>query len=172
MGTGPFPLGMSGGDRPPRQSEAPPLVGRWKGILTELGLGGAMVGGPGQGLEEVVEETRAQRLVHPLAGEEQVVHLVHALDVAGAVLLLGLQPRGDVWSGREVEVARYSDPWWPHTAGFRPLSEGSKAAQHVWNMLNVLIPTDTYDHLRVFKCCLKHRLILQWSRGKGQKSQM
>lgn len=58
----------------------------------ELGVGGAMVCRPGQGLEEVVEETGAQRFVHPLAREEHVVHLVHALDVARAVLLLSLQP--------------------------------------------------------------------------------
>lgn len=71
---GPFP----GSDGPPRGSRARP---------------------PGQGLEQVVEETGAQRPVHPLAGEERVVHLVHAPDVARAVLLLGLQPRCDVCSG-------------------------------------------------------------------------
>lgn len=46
---------------------------------------------PGQGFEQVVQEARPEGLVHPLAGEQQVVHLVHALDVAGAVPLLGLQ---------------------------------------------------------------------------------
>lgn len=39
----------------------------------------------------MVEEARPEGLVHPLAGEQQVVHLVHALDVAGAVPLLRLQ---------------------------------------------------------------------------------
>lgn len=46
---------------------------------------------PGQGFEQVVEEPCPEGLVHPLAGEQQVVHLMHALDVAGAVPLLGFQ---------------------------------------------------------------------------------
>lgn len=91
VGGGPFPLEMSG-DRLPRQGYARPLVGMWKEVLLELGLGGAVVRGPGQRLEQVVEETGAQRFVHPFASEKHVVHLVHALDVACAVLLLSLQP--------------------------------------------------------------------------------
>lgn len=55
------------------------------------GLKGALVSGPRQGFEQVVEEARAQGLIHPLAREEHVVHLVHALDVACAVFLLGFQ---------------------------------------------------------------------------------
>lgn len=38
----------------------------------------------------MVEETGAQGFVHPVAGEEHVVDLMHALDVPRAVLLLGL----------------------------------------------------------------------------------
>lgn len=55
------------------------------------GLEGALIGGPWQGLEEVVEQAGAQSFVHPVAGEEHVVDLVHALDVPCAVFLLGLQ---------------------------------------------------------------------------------
>lgn len=124
VGTGPFSLEMSGRDRPPLRSYAHPLVGRWKEILRELGLGGAMVCRPGQRLEEVVEETRAQRFVHPFAGEKHVVHLVHALDVACAVLLLSLQPQCDVCGGREVEMGRYSDPWWPLSYRFQTTLRG------------------------------------------------
>lgn len=54
-------------------------------------LQGALIGGPWQRLEEVVEQPGAQSFVHPVAGEEHVVDLVHALDVACAVFLLGLQ---------------------------------------------------------------------------------
>lgn len=50
-----------------------------------------LISGPGQGLEEVVEQAGAQSFVHPLTSEEHVVYFVHALDVACAVFLLGLQ---------------------------------------------------------------------------------
>ena len=50
--------------------------------------GGALVGGPGQGLQQVVEQAGAQGFVHPLTGQQHVVDLMHALDVARAVLLL------------------------------------------------------------------------------------
>jgi len=53
---------------------------------------GGVLAGPGQGLQQVVQQARPEGLVHPLAGEEQVVDLVHALDVPGAVPLLGFQP--------------------------------------------------------------------------------
>lgn len=39
----------------------------------------------------MVEKTGAQTFVHPVTGEEHVVDFMHALDVARAVLLLGLQ---------------------------------------------------------------------------------
>lgn len=92
VGSGAFSLELRGRDRLPRQSDARPLASERKEILPELGLGAAVVRGPGQGLEQMVEETGAQSFVHPLAGEKHVVHLVHALDVACAVLLLSLQP--------------------------------------------------------------------------------
>lgn len=60
-------------------------------VLPLCGLKGARVSGPRQGFEQVVEEARAQGFVHPVAGEEHVVHLVHALNVARAVFLLGFQ---------------------------------------------------------------------------------
>lgn len=60
-------------------------------IMSGCGLKGALIGGPGQGLEEMVEQAGAQSFIHPIAGEEHVVDLVHALDVPCAVLLLGLQ---------------------------------------------------------------------------------
>lgn len=60
--------------------------------MSGCGLGeGTLIGGLGQGLKEVVEQTRTQRFVHPVTGEEHVVNLMHALDVPCAVLLLGLQ---------------------------------------------------------------------------------
>ncbi len=67
------------------------LAGWRRDVMPGCGLEGALIRGPGQGLEEVVEQARAQSFVHPVAGEEHVVHLVHALDVPCAVLLLGLQ---------------------------------------------------------------------------------
>lgn len=94
MASGPFSLVL-----PPREGvcsegcggEPHPLAGRRRDLLSGCGLEGALVGGPGQGLEEVVEETGAQSFVHPVAGEEHVVDLMHALDVPRAVFLLGLQ---------------------------------------------------------------------------------
>lgn len=59
--------------------------------MSGCGLERALVGGPGQGLQEVVEQAGAESFVHPLTGEEHVVHLVHALNVPCAVFLLGLQ---------------------------------------------------------------------------------
>lgn len=61
--------------------------------------------GPGQGFEQVVEEARPEALVHPLAGEQQVVHFVHALDVAGAVPLLRLQTHLGVSCGVRTQRA-------------------------------------------------------------------
>lgn len=68
-------------------------LGGWKSSI-ESGCGqgeGALIGGPRQRLEEVVEQTGAQSFVHPITGQEHVVNLVHALDVARAVSLLGLK---------------------------------------------------------------------------------
>lgn len=45
-----------------------------------------------QGLEQVVEESGPQGFIHAGAAEEQVVNLVHALDVATAVTLAGFEP--------------------------------------------------------------------------------
>lgn len=68
------------------------LAGCGRHIVSGCVLGGGpLIGGPRQGLEEVVEQTGAQSFVHPVTGEEHVVHLVHALDVPCAVFLLGLQ---------------------------------------------------------------------------------
>lgn len=91
---GPFSVGL-----PPSQGvssegcagEPRALAGRRGGVVSGRGLGGALVGGPGQGLEEVVEQAGAQSFVHPVTVEEHVVDLVHALDVPCAVFLLGLQ---------------------------------------------------------------------------------
>ena len=58
--------------------------------MSGCGLERALVGGPGQGLQEVVEQAGAESFVHPFTGEEHVVHLVHALNVPCAVFLLGL----------------------------------------------------------------------------------
>lgn len=58
---------------------------------------GELIAGPGQGFQEVVEQAGAQGLVHPVAGQEHVVDLVHALDVPSAVPLLGLQACTWVW---------------------------------------------------------------------------
>lgn len=82
-----FSLELPGGD-----SYTRPLVGQREQILAGFGLGRAVICRLGQRLEQVVEETGAQRFVHPVAGEQRVVHLVHALDVAGAVPVLSLQP--------------------------------------------------------------------------------
>lgn len=57
-------------------------------------------GGPGQRLEKMIEQPGAQGFVHPVAGEEHVVDLVHALDVPRAVSLLGLQAEGWIWRRR------------------------------------------------------------------------
>lgn len=91
MGNGAFSPEPPGSARLPSESSPHPLVSKRREILTELGLGGALVCRPGQGLEQVVEETGAQSFVHPIAGEKHVVHLMHALDVACAVFLLSLQ---------------------------------------------------------------------------------
>lgn len=75
---------------PPTQripSEACALAGREGGVPPM----GKPVAGPGQGLEEVVEQTGGQGFVHPVAGQERVVDLVHAPDVPAAEPLLGLQ---------------------------------------------------------------------------------
>lgn len=93
MGSGPFSLELPGpSDRLSSEGYAHPLVSEGKQILAELGPGAAIVCRPGQGLEQMVEETGAQSFVHPVAGEKHVVHLMHALDVACAVFVLSLQP--------------------------------------------------------------------------------
>lgn len=92
MGNGPFSLELPGSDRFPSESHTHPLLSKRKEILTQLGLGAVIFCRPGQGLEQMVEETGAQSFVHPIAGEKHVVHLMHALDVACAVFLLSLQP--------------------------------------------------------------------------------
>lgn len=94
MASGPFSQVL-----PPREGlcsergvgEPRPLAGGRRDILSGYRLEVPLIGGPGQGLEEVVEETGAHSFVHPVAGEEHVVDLVHALDVPCAVFLLGLQ---------------------------------------------------------------------------------
>lgn len=68
-----------------------PLAGLSRYIMSGHRLEGTLISGPGEGFEEVVEQTRAQSFIHPVAGEEHVVDLVHALDVPCAVFLLGLQ---------------------------------------------------------------------------------
>lgn len=58
--------------------------------LVRFGSPGAFGRRPGQRFEQVVEEPRAQLFVHPVTGQQQVVNFMHALDVAGAVPLLGI----------------------------------------------------------------------------------
>lgn len=94
MACGPFSMEL-----PPREGvssegcagQPRALAGRRRDVMSGCGLVGALICGPGQGLEEVVEQAGAQSFVHPVAGEQHVVDLVHALDVPGAVFLLGLQ---------------------------------------------------------------------------------
>ena len=94
MAGGPLSLELphSKGVSPEGRAREPcALAGQRRDVLSERRLEGALIAGPGQGLEEVVEQAGAQSFVHPVAGEQHVVHLVHALDVACAVFLLGLQ---------------------------------------------------------------------------------
>lgn len=89
MAGGPFSLELppsTGVSSEGCTGESRALAGLKRDITCGRGLGG-----PGQGLEEVVEQAGAQSFVHPVTGEQHVVDLVHALDVPGAVLLLGLQ---------------------------------------------------------------------------------
>lgn len=76
--------GCSGGSRP---------LSGWVGVRPEVGVGlrRAVFTGAGQGFEQVFEQAGAKSFVHPLAAEQHVVDLVHALNVACAVLLLCFQ---------------------------------------------------------------------------------
>ena len=100
----------------------------WAGGRKE-GLAGALIAGPGEGLEEVVEEAGAQSFVHPLAGEQHVVDLVHALDVACAVLLLGLQAQRGVCRGkRDVIAPPVGDTW--HYSSRREAAKSFNTERH------------------------------------------
>ena len=48
----------------------------------------------GQGLQQMVEQAGTKGLVHARAAEEQVMYLMHALDVAGAVSLTRVKVHG------------------------------------------------------------------------------
>lgn len=90
--------------------EACALTGRRRDVVSGRGLASALVSGAGQRLQEVVEQAGPDGFIHPVARQQHVVHLVHALDVAGAVLLLGLQVRRGVCMGERHLC--HSDPWW------------------------------------------------------------
>lgn len=74
---------------------------RWD-IMSGCRLERAFISGSGQGFEEVVEQAGAKSFIHPVTGEEHVVHLVHALDVPSAVFLLGLKAYCGVCKGGTV----------------------------------------------------------------------
>lgn len=125
MGRGPFFLEVPGSDRLPWESYTHPLVSKRKEILLELGLGGAITCRLGQRLQQVVEETGAQGLVHPFTSEKHVVHLMHALDVACAVLLLSLQPQCEFCreSWRCFDIASPAGHFASFQTGLKHLSE-------------------------------------------------
>lgn len=94
MTGGPLSLQLPPGQGVPSEGcvgESRALAGRRRDLMSWCVLERALFGGPGQGLEEVVEQAGADSFIHPVTVEEHVVHLMHALDVPCAVFLLGLQ---------------------------------------------------------------------------------